>query len=132
MGQYCVSVTGLQLRRWWYAPLFWRHAWLSLKQVERAEGIVFADARRVNGVHHTLTVWTDERALKQVLYRGPHRAAIRVFPRIADGKTCRYLSDGIPSWEEALAEWHRSGRSYAGPVSSAPPAETSIGVKTRA
>lgn len=48
-----VTITGLKVRSWLQAPLFWRHAIPSLRQAQMAPGNLFADVRKVDGVQHT-------------------------------------------------------------------------------
>ncbi len=113
MPSYHVSVTGLRLKGWYHAFRFWRHAMPSFNQAKAADGIVFADVLKRDGVHHTLTVWESEAAMKRFLYRGAHRKAIRAFTAIASGTTTGFASEHIPSWEEALTELKAHGREYA-------------------
>ncbi len=116
MARYYVSVTGLRLKTWFHALRFWRHAIPSFNQAKAADGNVLTDTRTVRGVHHTLTVWTSETAMKRYLYRGAHRKAIKAFPSIATGTTCGFHTDDIPSWEVALEYWERHGRNYETPT----------------
>ena len=83
-----------------------------LRQAKSAEGNVLCAVRKVNGVHHTLTVWTNRKALQAFLYRGAHRNAIAAFSSIAAGGTISLEMDHIPDWEEALALWHAGKRDY--------------------
>ncbi|WP_299473741.1 hypothetical protein [uncultured Roseibium sp.] len=113
MARYHVSVTGLRLKGWFHVIRFWRHAAPSFRQVKDAEGIVMAKVLKRGGVHHTLTVWESETAMKRFLYRGAHRMAIKAFPAIASGTTCSFPSDVIPSWDEALEYLAKHGRFYS-------------------
>ena len=105
-----VSITGLQVRRAWHIPLFWIHAVRSLNQARRAPGNISADARTINGVHHTLSVWTDRAAMKAFLTAGPHLEAMRLFPRIATGKVVGFRTQEIPDWSQVHAIWVERGR----------------------
>jgi len=115
MARYYVSVTGLRLKTWFHAMSFWWHAMPSFNQAKAADGNILTDTRTVRGVHHTLSVWTSETAMKRYLYRGAHRKAIKAFPSIATGTTCGYHADEIPSWQEALEYWDRHERDYEAP-----------------
>lgn len=115
MARYHVSVTGLRLKNRFHVLLFWRHAMPSYNQAREADGNVLTDALKRNGVHHTLTVWESEAAMKRFLYRGAHRKAIKTFPKIATGTTWSYASDEIPSWPDALAQLEANGKTYAAP-----------------
>lgn len=105
-----VSVTGLTLRRWWHAPRFWWHAVPSFRQAQRAPGNLKAETRAVDGVKHTLTVWSDRDAMRTYLVTGPHLKAMRSFRSIAVGKTLGYWAEAMPSWDEALARWRAEAR----------------------
>lgn len=105
-----VSITGLQVRRLWHIPSFWSHAMKSMVQARSAPGNISANARTINGVHHTLSVWTDKDAMRAYLTAGPHLAAMRLFPRIATGKVVGYLATQAPDWSEVHAIWLEWGR----------------------
>jgi hypothetical protein len=107
-----VSITGLQLKRFYHAPRFWWHAVPAMVQAQRAEGNITAQARTVAGVHHTLTVWTDEAAMRRYMTSGAHLAAMRVFASIATGKTFGFQAETAPAWDEALDRWRREGRTH--------------------
>ncbi len=105
-----VSITGLQVRRVWHIPFFWSHAIKAMAQARNADGNISADARTVNGVHHTLSVWTDRDAMLAYLSAGPHLEAMRRFPSIATGKVVGYLSKQAPDWSEVHGIWLERGR----------------------
>lgn len=108
--QVYVSITGLQVRRVWHIPIFWTHAIRAMAQARRAPGNISADARRIDGVHHTLSVWADRKAMLAYLRTGPHREAIRLFPRIATGKVLGYATQEVPDWTDVPALWAARGR----------------------
>ena len=105
-----VSVTGLRLRSARHLLRFYWHAMRSFRQARNAEGLLFADTRTIDGIHHTLTVWKDRAAMHAYLAAGAHRRAMHAFPSIATGKVCGYEHERIPDWEAALAVWHQHGR----------------------
>lgn len=105
-----VSITGLQVRRLWHIPSFWSHAMKSMVQARSAPGNISANARTINGVHHTLSVWTDRQAMRAYLTAGPHLEAMRLFPSIATGKVVGYLAKRAPDWSEVHAIWLEQGR----------------------
>lgn len=80
-------VTGLRVRPFWKAPLFWRHAIPSRMQAQRAPGLVSEAVRTVAGVHHTLTVWRDRESAHAFAMQGAHLRAVRAFRRFATGRT---------------------------------------------
>ena len=105
-----VSITGLQVRRVWHIPSFWSHAMKAMMQARNAPGNISADARTINGVHHTLSIWTDKHAMRAYLTAGPHLEAMRLFPRIATGKVVGYIAPQAPEWSEVHAIWLERGR----------------------
>lgn len=105
-----VSITGLEVRRVWHLPFFWSHAMRSMVQARNAPGNISADARTMDGVHHTLSVWTDRAAMLAYLTAGPHREAMRIFPRIATGKVVGYFTREVPDWTQVHAIWRERGR----------------------
>ena len=100
-----ISITGLRLKRPWHAPAFWLHAVAAMAQARRARGCLFADARTVDGVHHTLSVWTDRGAMLAYLREGAHGRAMRLFPVIAEGRTMGFTASEAPDWPQAVAIW---------------------------
>jgi hypothetical protein len=100
-----VSITGLRLKSPLYAPLFWWHAIPSMVQAKGADGNISADARTINGVKHTLTVWRDQAAMRAYLVSGAHGAAMRQFHRMATGHTFGFLAEAAPGWDEVHRLW---------------------------
>lgn len=107
-----VSITGLKVRSWLQAPLFWRHAIPSLRQAQMAPGNLFADVRKVDGVQHTLTAWESRAAMRAYLTSGAHLQAIRAFRRVGSGRVCGYETETQPTWDEALACWRVNASEY--------------------
>jgi quinol monooxygenase YgiN len=105
-----ISITGLRIERLWNLPTFWAHATRSMAQARAAAGNISAEARTIGGVHHTLSVWTDRDAMRAYLATGPHREAMRVFPRIATGMVAGYFAPHAPDWSEVHAIWLERGR----------------------
>ena len=110
--QVYVSITGLRVKSIWQELRFWHHALASMAQAKRSDGIISADARTINGIRHTLTVWETETAMRRFLYRGAHRRAIRVFPAIAAGKTFGYVTGEPPDWDQVHEIWLEHGKDY--------------------
>lgn len=107
-----VSITGLKLKRQIYFFSFWWHAVRSMMQAKSAEGNLRADARTINGVQHTLSVWKDEQAMRKFLITGPHLKAMRAFSRIASGKTFGFSTYQVPEWSEVHRLWVIKGIEY--------------------
>jgi hypothetical protein len=100
-----VSITGLRLLSPWSAPRFWWHAILSMTQAKRAPGLLSVQARKVEGVHHTVSVWRSRSDMLTFMKSGRHAAAMRDFRSIATGSTCGFEAKDAPSWDEALEYW---------------------------
>jgi hypothetical protein len=100
-----VSITGLELKAARHSLRFWWHAIRSMGQARGAPGNISADARTINGVHHTRSVWTDETAMRHYLITGAHRGAIKAFHNIATGKTLGFSTDQVPDWGEVHELW---------------------------
>ena len=116
-----VSVTGARTRGPIGEMRFWRHAVPSMAQAQAAPGCLYAEARTVDGVHHTLTAWENEDAMRRYVRSGAHLKAMRSFDAIATGEVIGFAAPGVPSWDEALAVWRERGR----PVAAARHAPTS-------
>ena len=107
-----VSITGLTLRRPWHVVRFYWHAIWSLRQARRSRGNFAVSVRTIDGVHYTLTVWENAASMRQFLYSGAHRHAIRAFPAIAVGKTFGFEADREPDWSEVPDLLRQHGRDY--------------------
>ena len=107
-----VSITGLRLKKPWHLLKFFQHAAPSLRQARKAPGNLGAEARTIDGVHHTLSVWQDAAAMRAFLYAGAHERAIAAFASIATGKTFGFETDRVPGWDEVHALWRAHGRDY--------------------
>ena len=70
---------------------------------------------RVNGVHHTLTVWESEAAMRAFVTTGAHRRAIRAFPAMATGMTFGYETECPPAWNRVHDLWRQHGQAYGRP-----------------
>lgn len=65
-----VSITGLTLKSPFHGVRFSWHAMGSFSQAAQAPGNLSTDARKVDDVHHTLTVWTSRQAMLTYLRQG--------------------------------------------------------------
>lgn len=110
MSQVYVSITGLQIK----GPIaLLRFLWFTLpamRQALRAPGNLRAEARLVSGVNHTLSVWTDQAAMRAYLTTGAHRKAMGVSKSIGTGRVYGYSAAQAPDWDSALALWKLHGR----------------------
>ena len=100
-----VSITGLKLKAFFLAPIFWTHAMRSMAQAQSAEGCLQAGARTIEGVHHTRSVWLDKSYMQKYLTSGAHLQAMKRFPSFATGKTIGFETDEVPGWDEVHQIW---------------------------
>ncbi|GAX17786.1 hypothetical protein FisN_24Hu145 [Fistulifera solaris] len=109
---YYVSITGLQLKSIFYAPLFWYHAIPSMIQARSSPGNIRAEAFAHNGIQHTISVWTDRESMLQYMRKGAHLQAMKVFDTVSGyGKIYGYETDCVPvDQEEILEIWEKYGR----------------------
>lgn len=113
-----VSITGLQLKRWWHFFTFLRHTIPASRQARKAEGNLRTELTRVNGVYHTLTVWRSKADMQAYIYSGAHLEAIRAFNRFATGKTFGFETDQPPRLSEVHELWLKHGKEYAAELGS--------------
>ncbi|MGB1964710.1 MAG: hypothetical protein ACPHW3_08455 [Candidatus Puniceispirillales bacterium] len=102
-----IAVTGLKPRGIIGAIRFWLLAIPSFNQAKSSNGILFCEAKSVNGYKHTLTAWNSKESMNDFVFSKTHVKAIKAYPKIAKGFTVTYESDAVPSWEDALAKWER-------------------------
>ena len=110
--EFYVSITGLRPNGFFGFLMFLRHAVPSKIQAERADGILYVGVQKINGVQHTLTAWESEAHMRKYIYSGAHKAAIKVFRRIASGKTFGYVSKTLPTFDQVHELWKSRGRDY--------------------
>ncbi len=61
-------------------------------------------------MHHTLSVWTDEPAMRAFLVAGAHLQAMRAFRSIATGRTLGFRTTRVPDWPAVHARWTADAR----------------------
>ena len=105
-----VSITGLELKSPFYAPAFWWHAVRSMRQAYTATGLISAQARKIGGIHHTLTLWEDEAAMRAYLVTGAHLGAMKAFHKLATGRTIGFECETPPTWAEVPELWATKGK----------------------
>ena len=105
-----VSITGLRLRGRRHLLRFWWHAIRSMAQARKAQGNLGAETRTIDGVHHTLSIWIDEQAMRTFLVSGAHRDAMKAFRAIATGRTLGFTTNQPPDWEIAHRRWLSEAR----------------------
>lgn len=107
-----VSITGLKVKSIWNWPRFAWHAVRSMTQARKAEGCLRAEAKAIQGVQHTLSVWVDRKSMMNFMMAGAHREAMRDFRKIAEGSTFGFETETVPDWPEARRLWLEKGRAY--------------------
>lgn len=110
--KFYLSITGLKVRGFWAFPFF---AWFAIRskiQADSAAGMLFSDVSKINGIQHTVTVWESKGAMKKFIYSGVHKKAIKIFKKIATGKTFGFYTNKVPSWSEVHELWKDKGVEY--------------------
>lgn len=107
-----VSITGLKVKNFWKFFLFLRFAVPAKIQADKAEGSLYVGVKKINGIEHTLTVWTSKDSMKRYLSSGAHLRALKNFRRVASGKTFGYESSTVPEWSEVHDLWLEKGKEY--------------------
>ncbi|MCR9255696.1 MAG: hypothetical protein NXI16_06320 [Alphaproteobacteria bacterium] len=111
IGPVYVSITGFVIRS---GPLprlrFWWYAVRSMTQARAADGNISAEARAIDGVQHTLTVWRDKAAMRAYLTAGAHKQAMRVHHDLGWGKVYGYAAETPPAWDDVPRLWRAHGR----------------------
>ena len=110
--EFYVSITGLKPKGLFGFLMFLKHAVPSKIQADSAPGVLFVSVKKINGIEHTLTAWESEAHMRKYIYSGAHKAAIKVFRRIATGKTFGYVSKTLPTWNQVHEIWVEKGREY--------------------
>lgn len=108
-----VSITGMRVHSVLHYPRFMFHAAASMFQARRAPGNLFADARVIAGVHHTLTLWTDRSAMLDYLAAGAHRRAMKAFSSLGKGYAFGFDAAARPDWSAVQALWLAEGERRA-------------------
>ncbi len=85
----------------------------SMVAAQSAPGNVHASARSISGYHHTLSVWKSKEHMLDFVHTGIHATAIRLFPKIAKGKTVGFYCHDVPGWDMALERWTKDGIGYS-------------------
>ena len=109
-----ISLTRLRIRSWRFLPMFFYHAVQTLSQAKKAPGnvsaIVLNDANRV---FWTMSVWTDEQAMRAYMISGAHG---KVMPKLMEwcdeAATAHWTQESAtaPSWPEAHQKLITLGR----------------------
>tara|TARA_B100001093_G_C26009884_1_gene669268 strand:- start:135 stop:467 length:333 start_codon:yes stop_codon:yes gene_type:complete len=107
-----VSVTALKARGFLSEIRFWLLAVPVFKQARSSAGILFCEAKSVDGFHHTLTAWQTKKDMQKFVLSPIHQKAMKIFPEIATGSTIGYETDKMPTRDEALLMWRKTAVNY--------------------
>ncbi|MCS3728207.1 DUF3291 domain-containing protein [Bradyrhizobium betae] len=105
-----VSMTGFRPRGIAQLPVFWWRTIRSFTQAQRAPGNLVAAGRLVDGVYHTMTVWSDLASMRAFVASGAHLKAMKNFRQLGSGRTHGFACDEIPEWSTVYDLWRRDGR----------------------
>jgi hypothetical protein len=108
-----ISVTRLRLRSTRYLLPFLWYALRSNVQARRADGNLGVGLRSNKTANWTMTLWRDEKALRDFMLHGPHRTAMTRLPLWCDeASLVRWHTEDttLPSWETAEQRLAAEGR----------------------
>lgn len=101
-----VSITRLRIRSLRFLPRFLFDTLATRRQLERADGFV-AGALLADRKHHwTMTVWRDQRAMRDYMASGAHLKAMPKLLDWCDEASVVHWSQDSPS----LPDWHEADR----------------------
>ena len=107
-----VSVTGLKPKGFIGWIRFWKLTIPASKDAQKADGILHCAFNSRNGYQHTLTVWKSKKHMLDYLSSPSHMKAMKLFPKLGNGKVYGYEANSIPSWEDAFTKWENNGRMH--------------------
>lgn len=109
-----VSVTRLRLRAPRYLLPFLRHAILSTRQAQQANGNLTTQTRRTKGnAFWTMTLWENEATMRRYMSSGAHRQAMPKLVEWCDeASTVHWWQETtkLPTWPEAEHQMVTQGR----------------------
>ena len=105
MSDVYVSVTGFRPKTGVQFARFWWHTLRSLAQARRSPGNIEVSARKIDGIYHTMSIWTDEASMIAFVRSGAHRRAMQNFREFGMGKTHGFGASGKPGWNAAYERW---------------------------
>jgi len=104
-----VSITGLRVNKFYhYLKFFWL-AVRVMSQARQSSGLIRVEARTINGVHHTMSIWENKSFMSKFLMTGAHLEAMQAFKHIATGKTIGFTTATPPDWSQVHNIWNRDG-----------------------
>ena len=77
----------------------------SFTAARKANGNFFCDAKKINGYHHTLTVWENKSKMIDYLNGKHHALAMKNFRSIGTGSVHGYEDKILPCWDDAIKKW---------------------------
>jgi hypothetical protein len=110
----CVSVTRVRVRSWRFLPAFFWWAARSKKQARAAHGNLHAELRRDRrGAYWTVSVWADEKSMRQFMLSGVHRQVMpRALEWFEEAAVVHWSQDtpAVPTLQEAHGKLQQEGR----------------------
>jgi hypothetical protein len=107
-----ISITGLKPKNLFRRIQFWTLAIPSFRQAQTAPGNLFCQTKKIEGFQCTLTAWESRDQMLQFMRSGIHLKAMKLFPKIAVGRTYGYEADEIPNWQVAYSLLKNQGVNY--------------------
>jgi hypothetical protein len=107
-----VSITALKANGFFFGNPILVLAVPVFKQAISSAGILFCDARSVDGFHHTSIAWKTKKDMRKFVLSPTHRKVMKIFLKIARDSTIDYETDRVPRWGKALLKWKESAVNY--------------------
>ena len=106
------SITELNLKNFISFLKFIPHAVKSHRKASNSPGIISVSVKSKGLlIQRTLTVWADEKAMKDFVRSDSHLNAMKVFPKIANTSyTAHFEVLKTPTWDESLEYLKLHGR----------------------
>ncbi|KAK1741972.1 hypothetical protein QTG54_007545 [Skeletonema marinoi] len=106
-----VSITGFVTKDLLSTIKFLYYTSRAFKSAQIAEGNISSTTFKDADIFMTLTVWEDKESMRKFYLGGEHREAMRqTKPLGLYAKVHSYLTDEVPTTEEAIKIWRNDGR----------------------
>uniref|UniRef100_A0A7S2M0U2 DUF3291 domain-containing protein n=1 Tax=Skeletonema marinoi TaxID=267567 RepID=A0A7S2M0U2_9STRA len=106
-----VSITGFVTKDLLSTIKFLYYTSRAVKSAQIAEGNISSTTFKDADIFMTLTVWQDKESMRKFYLGGEHREAMRqTKPLGLYAKVHSYLTDEVPTTEEAIKIWRNDGR----------------------
>ncbi|MDC0901394.1 hypothetical protein OAR91_00230 [Candidatus Pelagibacter sp.] len=105
-----ISITGIKVKGFLGVIKFMRYTIPSFNTAKKTNGNLFCEAKKIDGYHHTLTVWENKNKMMDFFRSKHHTIAIKNFRSIGKGSVYGYEQNTMPNWEEAIKKWKENFR----------------------